>query len=390
MKIYLKNLLFIFTVFTLLLSCKKDTIENESSTNQTNNITEKVKAWYNAQAPAQIGKSAASLQKDEITLNPRMGELLWNKTFYSSIDNISFTPIVDLANASTESAKYLITEQQNNKIVNGYICFVLADKTKSTDLPVITTGTLNAEQISGFTGAIIKYDLNGSLISSKHFENGNIINSKADVMLDKLNMDKTKQGKDNTSNFEQVCYIIDHWWVTYVNGEIVSIEYEGSTEVCSGGSSGGGGNGGPSSTQVAEAAAQHILNSLDTASALVDIFDESATATTRTRLYKWKCVKNPTWSVLAHDKGVHRVRNGVWSWVSLENLNISVTGFVPGGTLNATKVFANATIGTYNAIMDITVNVSSHVTVANAPITLYEDFSSHKSWNVNDAPNPGY
>lgn len=371
-------------------ACKKDTISNDQAIPAKEDIKQKVKDWYEGLVPVKINKPTASRAKEELPFNPRIGKPAWEKTTYSEADKISITPFTGSYKAGTIPNRFLITDHNNGTIVNGYVCFILSDKNKPSGLAEINPGILSATQIAGFSGAIIKYDLNGSLISSRHFNNGYLENGKTDRMMHKLN---TAGREDNTSNYvEEYCFIIDHWWVTYLNGEIVSIEWEGSTEVCSGGNGGGGGGGnnGPSASEVAAAAATAIVNSGTPSTVSLDEVLESETPTHRTKLYSWKCVSSATWYVVAHDRGVHRKRAAGWEWLSLENLGISLHGYAVGGTLNATKNYANPIMGTYNSKMDISVNITSTVNVSGVTWTSWKEYSSVKTWNVNSAANPGY
>ncbi len=61
-----------------------------------------------------------------------------------------------------------------------------------------------------------------------------------------------------------------------------------------------------------------------------------------------------------------------------------------GGTVTATKVLSNATIGIYNSVMHIVVNIKSTTTYQNITQTHEKDISSSITWNSDDTGMAGY
>ncbi len=377
----------IFVLITFAISCKKDISIVES---KNHNLQAEIKKWVMEEI-SKKNKLSSLEDKSLKELVFSVDEINWRSVNYITEEAIAVTKI------ETENKKqniYLVTEYVNEKITKGYIVCML---TKQDNAPVTFSPKFLHNDINlpkNFTGAIILYDLSGKTISSKGFVNGN----KEEGRMDKILSRSQKQiAKTQSSNYAPLpgCYIIDHWWVTYdtETGEILEIVWIGETQVCpgTGGGGGNGGNGVPSNQAIADAAALSILNSMQVCSEILSIIETVPSGPLRrTKMYSWKCVKNPTWGVIAYDKGVHRKINGEWQWESLENLGISTTGFVTGGTVTATKVFATPTMGIYNSKMDITVNVASSVSIAGASTTRYQDFSSNITWNVNSQGMPGY
>jgi len=317
MKRHIPVLVIALLFITSILSCKKDITANEPSTPAEQNIVKKLKEWYNAQTPIQINYSTPSL-KDEIPLNPRIGEPLWDKTTYSETDQVSITPIITSSKTGTKTPKYLVVEYKNSNIVNGHIYYLVVNKNKSKVVPEIKPDILKATQIPEFTGAIIKYDLNGTLILSRHFENGMVDKSKSDKMVDKI----TIKGDGNTSNTApENCYIIDHWWVVWdqTTGQIYSIEHEGSTEICTGGG-GGNGNGGGNGCSMTEGEADNALNAIS--------------------VYPEYLVSHQQGSTSTDQNGVKRKpKNSKWKFLSLTLF----PGYTPEYSANFTGVISQQT-----------------------------------------------
>lgn len=354
MKRHIPALVMALLCITSILSCKKDTITNEPSTPVKQNIVQKVKEWYNAQTPIQINYSTPSLT-GEIPLNPRIGEPLWDKTTYSEPDQVSITPIIASLKAGTQAPKYLVAEYNNGNIVKGYIYYLIANKNKSSIVPAIKPDILKATQIPEFTGAIIKYDLNGTFISSKHFENGMIDKSKSDKIVDKIS---TKKGDGNTSNTApESCYIIDHWWVVWDQGtgQIYSIEHEGSTEICTGGG-GGNGNGGGNGCSMSEGEAENIVNAITGYPAYFVNHQYGSVSTDPNGVQKQP--KNSTWQFLTLNLGfnfipeytatftgqIYKQNNtSPWKWEQFSYSNSYQSG---GSVFPCMEVNMNTTVST--------------------------------------------
>lgn len=381
-------------LFSLLFGCKKQDLKNENILSKIPEVA-KIKDW--------LEKQTNSPNKQIIVLDGKVFNvpqiLQWDKTIYFKESKTSITPIDFVSETGNISeCKYLVAEMgEDGKIRNGNYFIILKDKNINVN---ITPELVNLENIPpDFKGTIIKYDLNDNPIASGNFKKGQISKN-----ADRISVRKSKNqiAVNNSAPLDPGCsYVtIDWYWQTWVNGQLVSEEYLFSTTqvVCGGG--GGGGSGGnntpipPTPLEMCQAANQAILNDAKYANTKISETVESQSQLHRTKLYAWKCVKGTGWYVIAYDRGVHtrELVTKPWKWVSLENLSISKVGNTTmyGGTVTATKVLSNATIGTYHAIMHLVINIKSTTTYLNVTLTNEKDISTSKTWNSDDTGMNGY
>ena len=88
----------------------------------------------------------------------------------------------------------------------------------------------------------------------------------------------------------------------------------------------------------------------------------------------------------------HKYVNKKWLWESLEHLSLSKEGVIIGGTVEASLVYANATIGLNNSIMNIEVQIDMATTLGGTAYHRLFSMNSAKSFDVNGSPFllPGY
>lgn len=154
-----------------------------------------------------------------------------------------------------------------------------------------------------------------------------------------------------------------------------SQEEEDNGEDWGGGGDTGGGSGGEGQTNNEEI--ENLLNAMlnsSPASSLRGSTLSSENAEKRTKVYRWACVNNPTYSIISVETGVHKkVSNSnpslQWKWESLIHSGLAMDGFVVGGTLNYSLVSATPTLGSYNAIMEVQVQLTASLTVVGIPIS---------------------
>ncbi|MBK8608587.1 MAG: hypothetical protein IPL84_01160 [Chitinophagaceae bacterium] len=384
------SLSFIGILLISCTSCKKN--ESTLMTAETpNSEVGKIRSWVESQPGfvnfQKVPEGANSVEVRKI--------IEWGKAKYFAKSKTYVIPVqVGFGNSMKAEYRYLITSLDGSGNVKNASYVDVLTKDRKINTPeelVISPDLVNLSSIpSGFTGSIIKYDIDNKLVSSSHFKQGVLEEGKSDMLLLKLNKNDENGG---TNNYEgENCFIIDHWWVTYIDYVIVAIEYEGSTQMCSGGHTGGGGGGnnGPSSEEVADAAIANVLNSASATSVQLSSVTQQKVPELRVRLYTWKCLQTMGWYLVSHEKGVHKKVNGVWVWESLENQGVSSNGMAVGVTLNASLNYANATVGVYNATMNLGINLAVSVTVLGIPITHNRDFSTAITYNINDPGNPGY
>lgn len=379
-------------LFGLFFGCKKQDLNHENSSRKILEVV-KIKDW--------LGKQTSNPNTQKILLDGKVfntpQKLQWDKTEYFEESKTSITPISFVSiTGNISEYKYLVTYVgEDGEIKQGNYYVILKDKSTNAD---ITADLFSLKNIPlDFKGTIIKYDLNNNQVTSKNFVNGQITNNSDKIFLKKS---KNQIAVNNNAPLDPGCgYVtVDWFWQTWVNGYLVSEEYLFSTSeiVCEGGGGGGGNNPPtpPTPQEMCHAANEAILNDAAAANYRLSEDLEQESQLQRTKLYAWKCVKGLGWYVIAYDRGVH-TRQSVtkpWKWVSLENINISKVGNTTmyGGTVTATKVFSNATIGIYNAVMHIVVNIKATTTYQGVTLTNEKDFSSSKTWNSDDTGMNGY
>lgn len=392
-------LCFLVLVF---IGCKKDDVKNVTPSQQIA-YGAKAKDWLqresstsNSQKYFLEGKSFAIPQK-----------IHWDETSYfedykTSITPISIIPVV----GNVTKHKYFVTELgDDGEIKGGNYFLILRDKNavEPFNFEKITPEFFNLKKTAqDFTGAVIKYDLNNNFITSKHFEQGKLINS-----IDKVIIKRSKNQipVENLVPLDEGCgYVTIEWfWQTWVNGVLISEEYlySSTVVVCSGGGgggNGGGGGGGPTAPTDLELCQQAVLNTLNMTSSTSQLLSnniELETTLSRTRLYSWKCVKNVIgWYVVAYERGVQKriAESRPWTWESLENISISKTGATPsyGGTVTATKILSQSTIGIYNASQYLVVNIKSSVSKNAITVTDERDISSSITFFTDSPPIQGF
>lgn len=193
---------------------------------------------------------------------------------------------------------------------------------------------------------------------------------------------------------------VDWYWQTYVNGVLVYEEFLYQTCECLNSGGGGGGGGGTTSTTPTDLeqctiALNNIVNATSLSSTLISETLESETTETKTKLYSWDCLKNSYgWKVVSFERGVHKKRGitNAWEWQSLENIGISKEGntLTFGGTIDATKVWANSTLGKFNATMHLCVNIKATVKKGLAALENNTNYFPSKTFHIISESIPGY
>jgi len=249
----------------LLTGCKKDSLPDKVDQEQTDSF-QNLKNWFESETNSTASGTTAN--KDI-----RTGTPVWQGTKYYPESQTYITPI-KLGAKSTEMNnslyKFLLaTGDPKGGITAGNYVYLFPDKNNKMDISNIDQNLLpdffSLQQIpAGFTGTIIKYDLDYSIVFSKNLEKGKMTNSTKKMTTGQSGI--YKDMNDITPNSALPCqYCVDYYLVTYDGlGNIINIEYLYTVcGDCSGeGNGNGGGNGVPTCVMTA-AQADAALNSIN-------------------------------------------------------------------------------------------------------------------------------
>ena len=392
----MKTKTLLLAVVTLAIAifagCKKENSSTGPDVNEQGLISQTAKNWFESQG--------------ETTKTPNLKILGaakpdWNNTIYYPGENLYLTHIN--LNKELMAHKYLAEEaDKNGKITKGNYYIVLSKDKAANPEKIIVAHLFNNDQMpESFNGALLEYNLNNSIVFTRHFENGKEV-KKTDKLITRAT------GKNKTVNPGETNYVspdecegeivtIDWYWQTWINGELVYEEYLFSTSYCSssnggggGGNSGGGGSIPPE--QLAESILNVMQNNTHTTSQSVQNTIVSQDTQHRVAMYKWKCIAGTGWSIYSIERGTHKKKHNVWQWESLEHISTTIEGSVVGGNVTHSLVYANAVVGIYNAVMNLEIYVDMSTTVLSVPYHRYFSLNPSKSFNVNSSPFtiPGY
>ena len=411
MKKIIRGHLFVFATIAMLLSCKKETIE-ESAVKGPEIVTQKIKTWYNSQ-PTGAKSQIVMVNAKAIKI---IESLVYEETKYYSASNTSITPVtVDNVRKGIKTYKYLATVSNSvGEVIKANYFVVLqsnnnaSQKAQAVESLVVTPELISLKNIpANFTGAIIKYDDENIIISSVHYENGILVSKTDKISLkvsNRINIEETVADDGpvgSVAPLDEGCsYVtIDWYWQSYENGVLISEEYVTSTiGIVCGGNGGGGSVGGASIAEVAQAAVNTLTSTANATSTAISSGSTPIDDLTVEKLYSWKCVEGFGWKCVAYDKGIQkRVSiNKPWKWHSLQNLAISQVGntITANATITTAKVFADPIIGEYTSTMNVMVNVKATMTYSVAGITgsvtSQRDIPSHMNWLIDSTPLPFY
>ncbi len=376
----------------IFTGCKKENSSTGLDENEQGLISQTAKNWVESQ--------------EETTKPPNLKILGsakpdWKNTIYYPGENLYLTP-VNLKNELT-AHKYLAeTADKNGKITKGNYYIVLSKDKMANPEKIILAHLYNNHQMpESFNGALLEYNLNNNIVSTRHFENGKEV-KKTDKLITKAT-EKNKivnPGETNYADPEECggeVITIDWYWQTWINGVLVYEEYLFSTIYCTNSGGGGGGNSGGGGgsippEQLAESILNVMQNNTHATSQTIENTIVSEDVQHRVAMYKWKCIEGTGWKIYSFEKGTHKKKHNVWQWESLEHINTGLEGTVVGGNVAHSLVYANAIVGIYNAVMNLEINVDMSTTVLSVPYHRYFSLNPSKSFNVNGSPFtiPGY
>lgn len=235
---------FAFIAIAMLLGCKKETTETSSLIASEKPI-QKIKAWYNA-APSESKTQTVEVNGNKIKI---AAIPFWEEAKYYVERNIIIAPIkIGAGHNDAATFKYLIAKYDGNGDiieVNYYKVapqkIILPPKYLTIDnIELATRVVSDNSRVSDFTGSIVKYNSNNKLLATSTYQKGILINMERD--------EQNTPGEVVLNVAPTVCssYIVDSWWVTYLNGVAIEVEHLYSTTYSTCPGEGGGSGGGNS------------------------------------------------------------------------------------------------------------------------------------------------
>ncbi len=358
----------------LLTSCKKQDLKEENQS-VTASSFQHAKRWLEKQAPSPVYHKI--LLDGKTVKMPQ--QVLWEKTISFENEAAGITPvIVKSVNGDMPVHKFLLMEYDpagNIRSANYYI--VLADKTalNPVSLPEVTPAFLTSPTNGrNFKGAVLKYDLNDNLLSSRHY-NPVFSATQTDKMVFRKN--KGQAPVESTMPLDEGCsYVtVDWYWQTWENGVLVSEEYLFSSTVIYCEATGGGGSGGNGPT--CEEQNEVFVNQGHAVNGPVHSGTEFYNGATWIKNYNWLIFQAGTWGLLSYERGtlekIHYPNNqSRWEFQSFDHIKIAESGIVFGGTRTFQDLGAtiNITPTKMSAWVRIDFSVSSKVICFANPVTI--------------------
>jgi hypothetical protein len=246
MKNFLAGFLFVIITTTVLLGCKKE-ITAETPVVEQETVIQKLKSW-NDGLPAEL-KSHTVQIKDIVTTVTEVPD--WSEAKFYTDKNMVIAPVkIGDAKSLAPVFKYLVANSNAKgeiTAVNYYKIFSdnnsPADKFVSVnDVDLLSAIISNKNIPADFTGRMLKYSSSNKLLTTYHYQNGELKNTEGYKQND---LDIVV-----LPNAPPECYTVtvDSWWVISLNGVIISWEYLYSTTYTNCNSGGGGGSAGTSVT----------------------------------------------------------------------------------------------------------------------------------------------
>jgi hypothetical protein len=246
MKNFRRGFFFAIIIIAALLGCKKE-ITEETSVVEQETVIQKLKSW-NDGLSAELKSHRVQIQ-DIVTTVTEVPD--WSEAKFYVDKNMVIAPIkIGDAKSAAPVFKYLVAKSNaKGEItdVNYYKIFSdnnsPADKFLSVnDVDLLSTVISNKNIPVDYTGRILKYNSSNKLLTTNYYENGELKNTEGDKQND---LDGVVLP---TAPPECYSVTVDSWWVTSLNGVIISWEYLYSTTYTNCNSGGGGSGSNPPAT----------------------------------------------------------------------------------------------------------------------------------------------
>jgi hypothetical protein len=284
--------LLLMGVLLAFAACKKSDIPSTPPVAVNAKTVNDLKSWYASQ------KSSAGLQnRDTLQISDTISLIQpvpdWDSTKYYIDDKTYITPLKDGDGSTTVSRSLVVTADESGNFVSAEFIFIrLTYAPNNLNLQDVIASYPRVFEFHdmpmNFKASMIKFNLAGEVIFSRHFENGMI--TATDERIRSLG----RAPNTLPDGTEQVC--IDSWWVTYVNGEVVSIEFLWTNCYTIGGTGGtGGGTGTPNTNTSCEQQSDAFIAAGHAVSGPKSIETLSETQFAKNIAYKWRIYDAFTW-----------------------------------------------------------------------------------------------
>lgn len=309
-------------------SCKKNVSDGEQAM-QSESSTLKAKSWFEKQSAT----LPTSFRANTAALSFKNDKPQWEHAKFFPEEKISLIPVAtdhQSTTATKVSTYLLVQETADGSVEGGYYCYILSKSSLPSIRPAFITGTVP----ESFNGSILRYSLDGNLIGSSNYANGQLTGVKNKIIQKK----RAYEAKDNPDGqnivpVDEGCqYVtIDWYYQQYVDGVLVFEEYLcSSTEiVCEG----GGGSQSPEAACAEQAL--NFLNQGHSASTLVSMTDETSPDSLRYSAYpNWKIYSAGPWGILSYETFVwtRASKNQAYAFSSYATRGDAAVGVVVGGT----------------------------------------------------------
>lgn len=271
----------------------------------------------------------------------------------------------------------LVTYDREDKVSEAIILQVINEKNNGVDNKYVVKNYDRAN-IKGFTGRLMAKPLDSEISEGRFFVDGKV----SGKVFGNKKPNSLKNGRMENEQCWRI-YLITYYddgTVTEHTLYYICVDEEDAAsgdENGNGGSSSGEPNSQPECTL-------DISDATASSESLSESFGGVGTLE-RTKLYSWKAVKGPTYSIVSNEVGVHKriSSNDPWKWYSLTHSSVTMDGFVPGISISPSTIYSNATLGEYYANMSLTVYVTYSVICAGSPISAYRTFPTNMNFYVN-------
>jgi hypothetical protein len=354
---------------TLVLAawgCKREALTEQPITAANNPAAQKVQQWLKAQPQplAKQGRRAGktlpeiNLQWPTATFDERMGT-------YRVAATMAHTK-----KANTFAKTYLVaTQNKAGQIIGGQYMMVLPDSKKmgnATAEGYNPAPLLANEMPTGFSGAVLHYNMGGGFVGSQVYSKGQLLpNATANLAArDEGEGDPSPNTVVNNYDGPTVC--IDWFWQTFVNGVLFSEVYMETT--CYNGISSNGGTGTGGGISPEQACANDLAAFASQGQA-----EEGAVSTTYTSVgpngweakYAWRIYRDAPnqYEIVSYETGLMKGSADTgFVFQSLRHDYIRHNGYIrTGGTRTYQDLGAATNVNRMTANIDLNFSVTSSV-----------------------------
>lgn len=168
-------LVLVFFLSLAFISCKKTSVNEETTATVSEKNIANLKSWYENQQNENLNAKSSLLQPSE-------GKINWDQTI---IMNNNKGYLIPIAVKSKLNVNKFLQISNNNAINDGEYVYIIDNDISTKTLKDYKTQSellFKNEKINNFNGVIIRFDFKNRLQSSLYFENGVISLSKNKII----------------------------------------------------------------------------------------------------------------------------------------------------------------------------------------------------------------